>query len=65
MAMRKPSGVPVAIVLSYLEMTKAFATIQNISKLDDYLRNPDVPKVTYESEIGTYCKSYEYLIVFY
>jgi len=46
MAIRKPSGVPVSIVLSYLEMAKSFATIHNIGKLDDYFRKPDVPKIT-------------------
>jgi len=46
MAIRKPSGVPVSIVLSYLEMEKTFAMIQNTSKLDDYFRKPDVRKIT-------------------
>lgn len=46
MAIRKPSGVPVSMVLSYLEMAKTFATIHNISKLDDYFIKLDVPKIT-------------------
>ncbi len=46
MVIRKPSGVPVSIVLSYLEMEKAFATIYNTSKLDDYFLKSDVPNKT-------------------
>ena len=46
MAIRRPSGVPVSIVLSYLEIAKTFATIHNIRKLDDYFRKPDAPKIT-------------------
>jgi len=44
MAIRKPSGVPVSILRSYLEMEKTFITIYNISKLDDYFINPDASK---------------------
>jgi len=46
MAIRKPSGFPVSIVRSYLEMEKTFTTIHNISKLPDYFIKPDVPKIT-------------------
>jgi len=46
MAIRKPSGVPVSIVLSYLEMEKTLTMIYNISKLDAYLIKSDAPKIT-------------------
>ena len=58
MAIRRPSGVPVSIVLSYLEMAKTFATIHNVRKPDDYFRKPDAPK------ISKYYEFHEYLIVF-
>ena len=45
MAIRKPSGVPVAIVCSYLEKEKTFITIYDSSKLNDYFINPDAPKM--------------------
>jgi hypothetical protein len=51
MAIRRPSGFPVSIVLSYLEMAKTFATIHIVNKLDEF-------------KISTYYKFDEYLIVF-
>jgi hypothetical protein len=46
MAMRIPSGVPVSIVLSYLEMEKTLTMIYNIIKLEAYFMKSDAPKIT-------------------
>jgi hypothetical protein len=52
MAIRKPSGVPVSILLSYLEMEKTFTTIYTIRKLDDFFIKTDAPSNSTNSKLA-------------